>query len=119
MTFGESVFILCLLQSASISVCVCLSLCLFTESALRPIQSISRDVRIFVSLSLCLSLCLSHPRNHASRRIRDLWSKGISLILAYLHFAFLFLIFDGFFRFSKKSGFWYFVNFLSITVIFN
>ena len=52
----------------------------FTESALRPIQSVSRDVR----LSVCLSVCGSHPRNHASRRIRDLWSKGVSLILAYL-----------------------------------
>ena len=29
---------------------------LFTESALRPIQSISRDVRMFVCLSLCLSV---------------------------------------------------------------
>ena len=52
----------------------------FTESALRPIQSISRDVRIFVSLCVCPS----HPRNHTSRRIRDLWLKGVSLILAYL-----------------------------------
>ena len=52
---------------------------IFTESALRPIQSISRDVRLSVSLSVCPS----HPRNHASRRIRDLWSKGVSLILAY------------------------------------
>ena len=56
----------------------------FTESALRPIQSISRDVRIFVCLFVSLSVCPSHPRNHASRRIRDLWSKGVSLILAYL-----------------------------------
>ena len=53
---------------------------IFTESALRPIQSISRDVRMCV----CLFVCPSHPRNHASRRIRDLWSKGVSLILAYL-----------------------------------
>ena len=37
-----------------------------------------------VAMSVCLSVCPSHPRNHASRRIRDLWSKGISLILAYL-----------------------------------
>ena len=49
---------------------------IFTESALRPIQSVSRDVRPPVRPS--------HPRNHASRRIRDLWSKGVSLILAYL-----------------------------------
>ena len=48
----------------------------FKESALRSILSISRDVRMFV--------CLSHPGNHASRWIRDLWSKGLSLILAYL-----------------------------------
>ena len=27
---------------------------LFTESALRPIQSISRDVRLFVCVSVCL-----------------------------------------------------------------
>ena len=56
----------------------------FTESALRPIQSISRDVRLSVCLCVCLFVCGSHPRNHASRRIRDLWSKGVSLILAYL-----------------------------------
>ena len=29
---------------------------LFTESALRPIQSISCDVRLFVCLSVCLSV---------------------------------------------------------------
>ena len=53
---------------------------IFKESALWPIISISRDVRMFV----CVFVCPSHPGNHASRWIRDLWSKGVSLILAYL-----------------------------------
>ena len=34
-----------------------------------------------------------------------LWSKGISLILAYLWMFLSFRIFDDFFRFSKNSGF--------------
>ena len=38
------------------------------ESALRPILSISCNVRMCV--------CPSHSGNHASRWIRDLWSKG-------------------------------------------
>ena len=53
---------------------------IFKESALRPILSIICNVRMCV----CLCVCLSHPGNHASRWIRDLWSKGVSLILAYL-----------------------------------
>ena len=34
--------------------------------------------------SACLRVCLSLGGNHTSQWIRDLWSKGISLILAYL-----------------------------------
>ena len=50
---------------------------IFDESALRPIQSTSGDV--------CLYVCMSHPGNDASQWTRDLWSKGVSLILAYLN----------------------------------
>ena len=52
--------------------------------------------------------CLTkHGGNHASRWIRDLWSKGISLILAYIKTFLSFCIFDDFFRFSKYLGFGY------------
>ena len=48
---------------------------------------------------------LCQPGNHASRWIRDLWSKGVSLILAYF-LTFLSLAFWMiFFHFSRKSGF--------------
>ena len=40
---------------------------------------------------------LGLPGNHASRWIRDLWSKGVSLILAYLRFG-------GIFPFFKIIG---------------
>ena len=54
--------------------------------------------------------CLTkHGGNHASRWIRDLWSKGISLILAYLSTFLSFCVLDDFFRFSKKLGFWVFL----------
>ena len=43
--------------------------------------------------------------NHASRWIRDLWSKGVSLILAYFETFLSFCVLDDFFRFSKKLGF--------------
>ena len=36
------------------------------------------------SLFFCWFCLTKHGGNHASRWIRDLWSKGISLILAYL-----------------------------------
>ena len=46
------------------------------------------------------------PRNHASRWIRDLWSKGLSLILAYFQtFLSFFAFWMTFSRFSKKLGF--------------
>ena len=48
---------------------------------------------------------LGPPGNHASRWIRDLWSKGVLLILAYLLTFLSFCVLDDFFRFSKKSGF--------------
>ena len=48
--------------------------------------------------------CLTkHGGNHASRWIRDLWSKGVLLIFASS------CVLDDFFRFSKKSGFWVFL----------
>ena len=48
---------------------------------------------------------LGAPGKHASRWIRDLWSKGVLLILAYLQIFLSFCDLDHFFRFSKKSGF--------------
>ena len=53
----------------------------------------------------CLFCLTKHGGNHASRWIRDLWSKGVSLILAYLLMFFSFCFLDDFFCFSKKSGF--------------
>ena len=49
---------------------------------------------------------LGPPRNHASRWIRDLWSKGMSLILAYFQMFLSFCVLDDFFPFFKKIGFW-------------
>ena len=52
-------------------------------------------------LSLWALFCLTkHGGNHASRWIRDLWSKGISLILAYLQTFLSFVVLYYFFRFS-------------------
>ena len=48
---------------------------------------------------------LGPPGNHASRWIRDLWSKGVSLILAYFETFLSFCVLDDFFHFSKKLGF--------------
>ena len=48
---------------------------------------------------------LGAPGNHACRCIRDLWSKCISLLLAYFQTFLSFCIFEDFFSFSKKSGF--------------
>ena len=45
---------------------------------------------------------LGPPGNHASRWIRYLWSKGVSLILAYLK---SFRVFGDFFCLSKKKCF--------------
>ena len=48
---------------------------------------------------------LGPPGNHASQWIRDLWSKGILLILAYFYTFLVFAFWMIFFRFSKISGF--------------
>ena len=50
---------------------------------------------------------LGPPGNHASPWIRDLWSKGISLIFGIFLDIFEFLLLDDFFRFSKKWVFGY------------
>ena len=100
-----------------------------------PMLSISRNVRLFVRLFVCVFIfrsglrfehfrlkivknrreifffffcwfCLTkHGGNHASRWIRDLWLKGVLLILAYLETFLSFCVLDDFFHFSKKSGF--------------
>ena len=49
---------------------------IFTESAPRPIPSISRDV----GLCVCVYVCLSYLGSDASRWTRGLWSKGVSAI---------------------------------------
>ena len=51
---------------------------------------------------------LGPPGNHASRWIRDLWSKGILLILAYLQTFLSFCVLEDFFRFSKIWVFGYY-----------
>ena len=48
---------------------------------------------------------LGQPGNHTSRWIRDLWSKGVSLILANFQTFLSFCVLDDFFRFSKTIGF--------------
>ena len=58
-----------------------------------------------------------HGGNHASRWIRDLWSKGVSLILSYSRRFRVFAVFDDFFGFSKKSGFWVFSVHLPMATI--
>ena len=50
--------------------------------------------------------CLTkHGGNHASRWIRDLWSKGVSLILAYFYTFLSFCKFGWFFPIFKKIRF--------------
>ena len=61
------------------------------------------------SFFFCRFCLTKQGGNHASRWIRDLWSKGVSLILAYLYTFLSFCVLDDFFRFSKKSGFWVFL----------
>ena len=45
---------------------------------------------------------LGPPGNHASRWIRVLWLKGVSLILAYLQTFLSFCVLDDFFLFKKN-----------------
>ena len=45
--------------------------------------------------------------NHASRLIRDLWSKGVSLILSYFQMFLSFCVFGNFFPFKKNVCFGY------------
>ena len=52
--------------------------------------------------SVCLSICLCYRGKLTSRWTRDLWLKGVSLILAYLHRILVFFV-----RFNEfYSGFW-------------
>ena len=52
-------------------------------------------------------LCILGPlSNHASRWIKDLLSKGLSLILAYFQTYLSFCVLDDFSVFQKKIGFW-------------
>ena len=48
---------------------------------------------------------LGPPANHASHWIRDLWSKGVLLFLAFFLMFLSFCVLDNFLRFSKKLGF--------------
>ena len=55
---------------------------------------------------VCWFCLTKHGGNHASRWIRDLWSKGVSLILAYISRRFwLFAFWMIFSLFQKKIGF--------------
>ena len=55
-----------------------------------------------ISFFVCWFCLTKHGGNHASRWIRDLWSKGISLILASLD-VFEFLRFGWFFPLKKND----------------
>ena len=50
---------------------------------------------------------LGPPGNHASRWIRDIWSKGVSLILEIFLDVFEFRVIFSIFQ--KKMGFWVFL----------
>ena len=52
---------------------------LFTEWALRPIQSTSCDVR----LSVCVSVCLCHRETPSSGGPGDFWLNRILLIFGF------------------------------------
>ena len=56
-------------------------------------------------LAFCSFSIAKHGRHHAPWWIRDLWSKGISIILAYLYTFLSFCVFNIFFTFSKKIEF--------------
>ena len=56
----------------------------------------------FFFLLICLT---KHGGNRASRWIRDLWSKAVSLILAYLQTFLSFCVLDDFFPFFTKNWF--------------
>ena len=55
------------------------------------------------------SYLTKHGGNLASWWIRDLWSKGVLVILAYFYTFFSFCVLDGFFRFIDKFRFGVFV----------
>ena len=81
------------------------------QRAYRKFWHISRRFWVFaflVSFSVFKKIrflgFLCPPRNHTSRWIRDLWSKGVSLILAYFKTFLSFWVLDDFSCFSKKSG---------------
>ena len=57
---------------------------------------------LVVAMSVCVCECVSHPGNDASQWSRDLWSKGVSLILAYLHFKKKSFSYNNFFAFVLK-----------------
>ena len=64
-------------------------------------QKLPRKKTVF----FCWFCLTKHGGNHASQFIRDLWSKGVLLILAYLLTFLSFSVLDDLFRFSNKSGF--------------
>ena len=59
------------------------------------------------SLFFCWFCLTKHGWNHASRWIRDLWSKGVSLILAYLWRFWIFALWMIFSVFQKNLFFGY------------
>ena len=73
----------------------------FEHFSLEVVQN-RRD--IFFFFRFCNT---KHVENHAFRWMRDLWSKGISLILAYLQMFLSFCVLEDFLRFSKKWVFGY------------
>ena len=121
--------------SQNVRLSVCLSVCMFvrlftlevpfkcffaptSRSAEKGWKAVVSDLKILVwnfskiaaQKKVCLFcwFCLTkHGGNHASRWIRDVWSNGVSLILAYLYTFLSFCVLDDFFRFSKNLVFGY------------
>ena len=65
---------------------------------------------VFKKIGFWSILCpTKYGGNRASRWIRDLWFKGVSLILSYFQTFLSFCVFGDFLRFYKNKGFWVFL----------
>ena len=118
----------------SVCLCVCPSVCVFVCSLLRcrltvflsPLPEVGCPIFLEIQnpwgkvlersgltfesprkkkFVFCWFCPTKHGGNHASRWIRDLWSKGVSLIFGISLDVFEFWHFGWFFLFFKKIGF--------------
>ena len=68
---------------------------------------IVKNCRAIFFIFFCWFCLKKHGGNHASRWIRNLWSKGVSLNLAYLLTFLSFCVLDDFFRYSWSTLLWH------------